>query len=250
MIVRGYRHESVKFGEKAIAAARQENQTADLAWLLVYGLGWREINGGDLDRGEALMREGLQIYETLNDGQGIRTALRRLGRVLQYKNDYAAARRCYERGMNLANASSDELAMAGFEREVALMALEEGKFAEAKDRLEAILPVLRERHEFTLASVLGELASAYRGLGQLERAYQFGSEGLELAKKMKRRETVGWLSLTLAHLEAARGNDRAALALAQQGWDFFERTDLFRDDEAIKRASTLIKDLQKRLAMS
>jgi tetratricopeptide (TPR) repeat protein len=250
MIVRGYRHESMKFGEKAIAAARQEKQTADLAWLLVYGLGWREINGGNLERGEALMREGLQIYETLKDDSGVRAALRRLGRALQYKNDFAAARQCYEKGMCLAGACSDKLGMAAFERELALIALEEGKFAEAKDRLEAILPILRERHEFTLASVLGELASAYRGLGELDKAYQFGSEGLELARKMKRRETVSWISLTLAHLEAQRGNDSAALALAQQGWDFFERTELFRDDEAIKRASILIRELQERLATS
>jgi len=250
MIVRGYRHESIMFGQKAIAAARQENQMADLAWLLVYGLGWREINGGDLDRGEALMREGLRIYEALNDDQGVRAALRRLGRVLQYKNDYSAARRCYEQGMRLAGAASDELAMAGFERELALIALEEGKFAEAKDRLESILPILRESHEFTVASVLGELASAYRQLGELDLAYKIGSEGLELAMKMKRRETMSWISLTLAHLEAERGNDRSALALAQQGWDFFERTELFRDDEAIKRASALIKELQERLATS
>jgi len=248
MTIRGYRHEAIAFGRRAVDAARRENKTADLAWLLVYGLGWREINGGDLEQGEALIREGLQIYETLKDYQGIRAAVRRLGRVLLYKRDFAAARQCYEKGMALANASSDALAIASFERELALMAMDEGKFSEAKERLESIIPILRGRNEIALASTLGELAGSYRRLRQLDIAFKVGTEGLELARTMKRRETIGWISLTLAHIESERGNYQPALVLAQQAWEFFERSALFHDDDDIKELRTLLKELQERLA--
>ncbi|MCG3118696.1 MAG: hypothetical protein ALAOOOJD_00950 [bacterium] len=248
MTVRGYRHEAMKFGRKAVDAARQDGKAADLAWLLVYGIGWREINGGDLEHGEALVREGLHIYEELQDHQGIRGALRRLGRVHLYKSNFALARHCYEKGMTLAKASSDELAIASFERELALMALDEGKFVEAKDRLESILPILRNRNELALASTLGELAATYRRLGQFDTAFEFAQEGLELAKTMKRRETMSWISLSLAHIEAERGNYQSALVLAQHAEDFFERSALFHDDQEIKDIKTLIDDLQTKLA--
>jgi LuxR family glucitol operon transcriptional activator len=248
MTVRGYRHEAMKFGRKAVDAARKAGEAADLAWLLVYGIGWREINGGDLEHGETLVREGLRIYEALQDYQGIRAALRRLGRVHLYKSNFAAARHCYEKGMALAKASSDELAIASFERELALMALDEGKFAEARERLESIVPILRDRNELALASTLGELAATYRRLGQFDAAFKIACEGLELAKTMKRRETMSWISLSLAHIEAERGNYQSALVFAQNAWDFFERSALFHDDQEIKETATLIQELQKKLA--
>jgi LuxR family glucitol operon transcriptional activator len=248
MTVRGYRHEAMKFGEKAVDAARQAGKASDLAWLLVYGIGWREINSGDLEHGETLVREGLRIYEELQDYQGIRAALRRLGRVHLYKRDFAAARHCHEKGMALAKASADELTIASFERELALMALDEGNYAEAKERLESIVPILRERKEVALASTFGELAATYRRLGQFDAAFKFGMEGMELAKTMKRRETIGWISLTLAHIETERKNYQSALVFAQQAWDFFERSALFLDDKEIKEVKTLIRELQTKLA--
>ena len=95
MSVRGFLYESIIFTRKAVEAARFEGRTNDLAWLIVKGLGWREVNGGDLEKGEILIRSGLKMYEELNDSFGVVSALHTLGRALRYKGNFDEARQCY-----------------------------------------------------------------------------------------------------------------------------------------------------------
>lgn len=91
MSLRGYISEALHLGRQAADAARNNGSSEDLAWLLVKGVGWREINGGDLDAGEAYSREGLRIYEALEDPAGIQNAWFNLGTGI------AAERRFYRR---------------------------------------------------------------------------------------------------------------------------------------------------------
>jgi len=210
MSIRGYLSESFAFGRKAAEIARQNTKKDDLAWLLVKGIGLREINGGNLEEGEALIRE------------------------------------CFEKGMALAKSSFDELAVASFKRELSELAASEGKLMEAKEGLESVIPILREQNELTLSGTLGNLAEVNRKLGQYDTAYEIGYEGLELAKKMKKRETIAWISRTLAYTEAERGNYLSALSFAQQAMEFYEKSGLFF--QKIEEVKTLINELQGKLA--
>ncbi len=246
MGTRGYLNESLVFGQKAVAAARQNNKTDQLAWLLVFGIGWREINGGDLDKGETLIREGLRIYEGIKDPSGIRAALHNLGRALHYKKDFHGARHYYERGMALAESLSDELGISSFIRELSLLDADEGRLIEAKNGLESIISILRARNEFALASVLGNLAWVYWKLRNYDDAFNIGNEGLELAKKMKKSQIIGWSSLTLARVEVERKRYKSAQSFARQALDFFEKAGVFPDQT--EEAKALIKKLQAKLA--
>lgn len=132
MSIRGYYHESLIFGRKAVDVVREKGSENDLAWLLVHGIGWREINGGNLEKGEALIREGLKIYEIFNNLQGVKAALHNLGLALRYKSDFDGARQNYERGMALAKSLGNVLAIADFKRGLSELAASEGKLTEAK----------------------------------------------------------------------------------------------------------------------
>ncbi len=245
MGVRGYLHESFLFGRKAVEAARQEDKNDDLAWLLVYGIGWREINGGGLERGAALIKEGLKIYEDLKDSRHISAALRHLGRAFRHKRDFDSARQCFEKGMALAKSFSDELAIASIKRELSMTAADEGNLIEAKEGLESISTTLRDHNELALPGTLGNLAEVNRKLGRYDIAFMIGSEGLELAKKMKKRETIAWISRTLAYTEVARGNYESSLSFAKQAFEFYERSGLFH--KQIEKMKMLIIDLQEKL---
>jgi len=204
MSIRGYHYESLVFGRKAVEAARQQGKTIDLAWLLVYAIGWREITAGDLKKGEALTREGLKIFQDINDSQGIIEALRVLGTALRAQKDFDGAKQCFEKGLNLANFSTDGVTVAAFKRELSVLAAFEGqfmeteskpmeakgKFIEAKKGLEEIVPILRERSELTLTGTLANLAAVNLQLKDYDTAFKYGNEGLELAKKMKKRDTI------------------------------------------------------------
>jgi LuxR family glucitol operon transcriptional activator len=249
MDLRGYLYEALFLGRKAVEIARQEGKTEYLAWLLIKGIGWKEIHtGGHLERGEALIREGLEIYESLKDSKGIRGALHNLGMGLIFKKDFEGARQCFEKGMNLAKSPNDELAMVTLKRGLAILAFYEDNLMEAKEGLEAIIPILRQRDELTLPSTLGKLAEVYLGLKNYNAAFNIGLEGLELAKKMKKRHTAAWILQDLAHIEVERRNYQAALSYAQQALEFYERSGLFRKE--IEETKTLIHQLQEKLTHS
>jgi len=120
-------------------------------------------------------------------------------------------------------------------------------YGSLKDGLESIIPVLREHDELALPGTLGNLAEVYHKIGDYDAAFKTGIEGLELAKKLKKRFTIGWISINLANVESARGNYQSALFFARQALEFFERTRLFRKE--IERLKLLIKELQEKLAV-
>ena len=71
MSLRGYIKESFALGNKAAQVARKQKLNKDLVFLLMHGIGWREANEGNADIAESLIREGLKIYEKINDSKGI-----------------------------------------------------------------------------------------------------------------------------------------------------------------------------------
>lgn len=247
MGVRGYLYEAFVFGRKAVEVARKGGKTADLAWLLVHGIGWEEINSRNLEKGEALIKDSLKIYEELSDSQGINSALLALGTALRYRGDFEGARQYYEKGMALAKSSNAQLTVAGFKRGLSMLAASEGKLMQAKEGLESILAILRDRDELGMAGTLGDLAEVNRKLGHYDAAFHTGSEGLELAKKMKKRYAIGWISLVLANTEAERGKYHSALSYAKQALEFLERSRVFLME--IEEVKTLIKELQEKLTV-
>lgn len=246
MSLRAYPHESLSFGEKAVRFAKEDGRTNDLAWLLSHGIGWREIHGGDLNKGEVHVREALRIYEELQDYRQIAITLRTLGRILRYKGDFDSAEHSCKKGLTLAEASLDELTIVELKRELSLLAFSKGNLTEAKKGLESIEVILRERDILLLPSILGDLAKINFKLKQYDTAFKVGIESFELAKKMKRRDILGWISKTLAYIENERGNYQPALSYAQQALEYYERSGVFF--EKIEETKTLIHQLQEKLA--
>jgi len=245
---RGYLNELSSFGKKAIEAAREYNQIEYLAWLLIYGKGWLETTGGNLDIGEKFIREGLRIYEKLKIRQGIIDALLYLGRALRFKGEFDEARKCYQNGIALLKSLSDELNKIHFQKEIALLAAFEGKLMEAKTGLESIIPAFREYDESALASTLGHQAKINYQLGHYHTALTIGNEGLELAKRMNDKYTIASISLILANTSAVDGNYLSALTFAQQALEFYERSGIY--PERIEELKTLIHQLQEKLTPS
>jgi len=246
MNLRGYVHESFAFGQKALDIARQQSNTEDLAWLLVYGIGWREIYGGNLEKSEALMKEGLRIYENLNSSEGIGVALRNLGRAFHFKGNFAEARQYYLRSLILAESSSDQLAITSCKRKLSSLDASEGRLLEAKEGFESILPILRELDVLNLVTTLRELAEVNLKLKQYDIAFEIGREGLELATKMKKLNSIGWFSFVLAHIEAEHGNYQSALSFALQALEYSEKSGIF--SKKIEEVKALIEFLEEKLA--
>lgn len=243
--IRGYVYEAKTFEHKAAEFARQLNQPKDLAWLLVYGIGWIEIHGGDLEKGENQIREGLKIFEALGDQQGIRDALCNWGEALRLQRNYEGALSCLLRGMSMARVANDDLHIAYFKRRLAVLAASQGNLLEAKEGLESILSIMRERYLLSLPDVLANLAHVNFRLKRYEAALEIGKEGLELAKKMKKRQTIAWVSHILSRVENACGNYQSAFNYAKRALEFFESSKLFA--KTVEELKAHMQELQKKL---
>ncbi len=128
-----------------------------------------------------------------------------------------------------------------------MIAADEGRLIEAKDGLEAIIPILREQNQLILAGALGNLAVVNHRLGRFEAAFDIGHEGLELAREMKKWYTFRWILKALAETEFERSNYESSLSFAQQALEFSERFGLFSAE--IEELKTLIQASQKRLSL-
>jgi len=185
----------------------------------------------------------LNIYESLRDSKGVSAALYALGRALLIKREFDSARQCYEKGLTLAKLLRDELAIINFQRDLSLLANFEGKHLEAKKGFEALVQILRNRDELLLASVLENLTRVNYNLKYYDVAFEIGNQGLELSRKMKRRETVAKISRTLAQTEEERGNYQSALFFAKNSLEFYEKSGMFPNQ--ITKLRELIKRLQQ-----
>lgn len=247
MSTRGLYYDGKIFGDLAVEFAQKEEKIIDLAWLLVHGIGWIEIHSGNLTKAEDLIREGLKLYESLKNLEGVRNALHNLGLTLRYKGDFNAARLHYEKGIVISKSiSDDDLAIAIFKRGLAILDASEGKLSEAKKELESTLPILRAKDALSLAGTMANLADVNNKLKDYETAFELGLEGLKLAKKMKKRFTVAWISRILVKTEIERGNTQSALLFAKQALEYYERSGFF--NKKAEEVNLLIKELQEKLA--
>ncbi|MGH7492235.1 MAG: NB-ARC domain-containing protein [bacterium] len=246
MSLRGYLYEFTIFGPKALEAARHVGYAEDLAWLLVHGIGWIELMGGNQKKGQAQIREGLKIFEELQNTQGIIWAQYNLGTALRFEGDYDQARKCYEKGMCLAESSNQGLAIASFKRGLAMLTASEGMLIKAREELEAIVPILREQNLLTLAGVLGDLAKVCYELRKYDAAFEVASQGLELARKTKKWFTFRWILKALVETEAERGNYQSALSFAQEAFKLYEKSGLFSAE--IQELKALIEEMRKSLS--
>ena len=253
MGIRGFLYECITFGQKAVDAARQDGSIHDLAFLLVHTIAWLEIHGRDRKKGIELCREGLRIYETIGDSQGVFWALNTLVQALRLEGATDDAKYCAERAIGLARSTidekvigltkskNDEIAVANLRRQIALLAVSFGQLEEAKKELESIVPILQEQNHLSLAGTLVDLAEVHLKLRNYDVAYMIGAESLEAVKRFKKRNTMGRVLLVLAKIESVRSNYSSALMFAKQALEFYERSGLYL--ERIEELKTLIKSL-------
>lgn len=243
--VRGYYFEARRYEQKAVEFAQQTNQFSDLAWLLVSGIGWIEIHGGDLKKGELQIREGLKLYESIGDRRGIGAAFSNLGVALYYKHDLENARSCYQKSMLIAKSHRDELEVARLKRRLSMLDADQGKLIEAKQTLEEIVPIFGEHDQLAQTGTLANLAVVNYRLKNYDAAIEIGNQALTLAKKIKKRPTIAWIFRILSRIETARGNHQIAYDFARQALEFYETSKLFV--KQVEELKAHMQELQKKL---
>ena len=88
-----------------------------------------------------------------------------------------------------------------------------GRYAEAQPLLDQALVLERKRsprEDFFYATILNNMAELKIGLGELDEAFRFCQEGLEIRDSIGNPEKVGRSYVTMASVRARRGEQEAA----------------------------------------
>lgn len=179
---------------------------------------------GDYREGIRQGRLALAIFEQL--GLPARTALAAtvLGSAHRYLGDAAAARRCFERAMDLRAAIGDRHGVSTAMNNLALLELDDGDTDRARDLFEQTLVIKRQLGERqSLAIGLNNLSDALIRSGRLDAATRTLAEAAELATGLGNPQLIGQvrcnqgdIAARQQHWQEAAGHYRAAMTAHRQ----------------------------------
>jgi predicted ATPase/DNA-binding NarL/FixJ family response regulator/DNA-binding XRE family transcriptional regulator len=209
---------------------------------------------GDYQEAIRQGRVALAIFEQLDAPRRTALAATVLGSAHRYLGDQAAARRCFERAMELREAAGDPQGVSVAMNNLALLELDDGNTGRALELFERTLVIKRQLGEQqSLALGLNNLADVLIKLGRLDAAAAAVAEAAELATGLGNPQLIGttrcnqgdiaakrqrwpeavehYAAAMLAHRQAGHAND-AVLAMIGLGLADYQ---LGRKDEATRR---------------
>jgi predicted ATPase/DNA-binding NarL/FixJ family response regulator/DNA-binding XRE family transcriptional regulator len=209
---------------------------------------------GDYSEAIRQGRLALGIFEQLDVPERTALAATVLGSAQRYLGDAAAARRCFERAMDLRAAIGDRQGVSTAMNNLALLELDDGNLDRARELFEQTLVIKRQIGERqSLAIGLNNLSDVLIQSGRLDAATRTVAEAAELVADIGNPQLLGtvrcnqgdiaarqqhwqeaaehYRAAMLAHRQAGHAND-AVLAMIGLGRATYQ---LGNQDEAIRR---------------
>jgi predicted ATPase/class 3 adenylate cyclase len=210
--IRGHLSEGRKWLEGALS--RPAGQSAPARAKALYAASVLALRQGDHATAAGLAREGLQMYEEIEDSAGAARVLHVLGSVAVGERDFGEARRVFERSEALAREAGNKSLLATTVVDLGDVALNEGDYARAAQLFEESLELFRELEDKDGTAVarynLGSTALYQERFDDAARLFE---DSLALFRALGYREGIAYCLEGLAAAAAARGNATAAARL-------------------------------------
>jgi tetratricopeptide (TPR) repeat protein len=228
--IRGYWRQKRDFGLQAAQVGRATGDEKHEALALVRVAGWTEIQLKLFAQAEEHVRQGLDLYEKLQDPGGRASALRYLGSIRRRGNDYPGALDLYRAALEAcegAPSPSRERLRAGIQVSLSMLYCKQGRLAESRQQLEEALGVFQSiEHHSKTAEVLSRLGDLDLMEGKMADAEAHFSQSEALVQKTGRSKTRAYNLLGLARLKALQGDGTAASQLAEQARQLFRKLEI------------------------
>jgi tetratricopeptide (TPR) repeat protein len=215
--VRGYWQDSLHCGLLAIEASRALNNQEELAWHLVFGVGWTYLNLGNIDKAEIIAREALTISEQYGYQKSRALALSNLGAIARRNGDLEQSQEMYrtsrEIWQQLGQSQWAAVALGG----LATTTFQGKEYAEAQNLFEqALQENIKLNHEPLIGFTWMWLANVARAKGDLEKAKRLYRESLKFAADLKRPLHIAMNNLWLARISVEERDYQKALQLGSE----------------------------------
>ncbi len=223
MSIRGYWRPRLDYGLRASEAARALDDRQSEAEILARVVGRTEYQIGQVAAAEEHLRQGLKLFEALDDHSGLASCYRYLGTLERSRDHFEQALAFYEQARQHAAQSPDhERLSAGIQVSVSTLYYRTHRLAECEQNLrEALATFTRYDHKPRIAEVLSRLGDVALQQQRFDEATQFYQQSDEIALQVKRHKTRGYNLLGLARMAKQRGDQAAAMALAREARQVF-----------------------------
>ena len=227
------------YGEKLYSIAQSLNDTNVLAWISVHWLGWIYMSDKN-EYAETLVKQGLSLYQNMNNIRGICFAMNNLGRIFRIAGKIGDARNIYNQSLILAQQNNYGDGVALIHSELGHFAAELGKWEEAKSHYEFAIKWCEENRDQANLDITF-LMARYETLGWTEfhlgnyyRSREFLERALAFFKHFGIKRQTSTLYLRLATLEKTLNNFDKAFEYVQEAYFFAERLGMVRELEGAK----------------
>lgn len=170
---------------------------------------------GDYDAALRAAAAGLALARELGDAEMVAFALLVAGTVHSSHQDVDTAAEMYDEAMALLKGSSNHSLVTAIRNNAALLAVEKGDYASARDiLLECVAAARAEGGVSGIADYLDSLAWAQLGLNNRQEATANWKESLSLHRNARDNSGTIWCLYGLSCVASAGGEDKRGLRLA------------------------------------
>ncbi len=192
---------------------RSPEQGAVRATALIQAASLAQIQG-DYSAGISEADAGLALARDLGDGQMVAYALLRAGALHQFNGDPRTAADMYEEAMSLIKGSDNLRLLTSIRNNVAIMAIEEGDYARARDILVECVAAYKSGGDVLYtATSLDTLATAQLFLSEHRASAASFSEALSGYRSLQVHRGVITCLHGLSRVAEANGEDERTLRL-------------------------------------
>jgi tetratricopeptide (TPR) repeat protein len=182
--IRGYWDEAIKWGERAIEAARKAKDEKALA-VFAHNTAVIYHNRGRYDDARNLYEQSLRIRRQLGDQVGIAASLYQLGSIALGQGDYQEAKDLCGQSLEIATNVGDQRTIADILHQLGIIAQDQGHYEEAKSLYNQSLELKRNLgYQEGIASSLFQLGRLAEDEGKSDEAISLYEESLALAEKL------------------------------------------------------------------
>jgi predicted ATPase/DNA-binding SARP family transcriptional activator/DNA-binding CsgD family transcriptional regulator len=206
---RGYLSEGRLWLDEALAASKEASRDRARA---LSGNGVLARYQGDYVRAEELCRDGLELFRSLDDVEGVAEATTGLALIRSARGDYAEAETLYREALSIYERLGDEAGIARTLDRFALNFVVTGEFDRARPLFERSTSLFGRRGD-SHGVALGLYGLSVTHLpGAHDAALAQADEALEILRAVGDRRTFAKVLWNLGEINAGLGNAETAAA--------------------------------------
>ena len=167
---------------------------------------------GNLDKGFEYFTKSLEIWENLDESQGISNVLNDIGNIHADRGDYEKALDCYEKRLAISGDINDLRGVGGAFNNIGTVYRDLGDYEKALDYFGRSIDTcerIGERHTISLS--LANSGEIHFRLGDYESSYEQTLKSLDISEKIGDNDLVGAALNAIGNLYAVQDDWNEAL---------------------------------------